>query len=159
MTIFETAILASLIGVLLFLAAGGVRAVRQQARRNLCQRMMISLSESLALYHRETKSWPPGGADASAGRAIAAMLAVPAVAQRLQSLPPSLGLGRDPQLGILDPWNHPVHYLTADARNETDRRHVAAHGGAPIFESAGRDGNFGRNDPAAAADNLRTSDL
>lgn len=159
MTVFETLILAALIGVLLFLAAGMVRAVRQQAKGNLCLRLMQHLREAITAYELETHTYPPGSADDSAGSAIAALLATPTAATKLAGLPAVLKIGKDPVAGVLDPWGHPVHYLTTAASHEKDRRDVAANGDMPIFESAGRDGNFGRNDPAAAADNRRTNDL
>jgi hypothetical protein len=44
--------------------------------------------------------------------------------------------------------------LTAGSSRERDRHVVAANGGKPVFISAGPDGQFGDDDPAASADNL-----
>jgi hypothetical protein len=159
MTVFETAILAAVIGVLLFVAAGSVHAIRQQAKWNLCERLMNALRTAMAAYHQETSAFPPGTADLSAGPAITAILAVPSAARALEAMPPVLATGRDPMIGVLDPWGHPLHYLTERSTSDADRRDVAANGGVPIFESAGRDGDFGRSDPSASGDNLRTNDL
>jgi type II secretory pathway pseudopilin PulG len=159
MTIFETAILAAVIGVLLFVIAGGIGVIRQQAKRNLCTRLMAQLSEALAEYQKKTGEYPPGAPDSSAGPAIAALEAVEPAAAALKPLPASLHIAEDPIIGCVDPWGEPLHYLTKTAPSEHDRREVAANGGIPIFESAGRDKDFGRDDPTRAADNVRTSDL
>ncbi len=159
MTIVETAILAAGIGIGLFVIGGGVGAVRQQAKRNLCVRLMAGLNASLAAYFRATGLYPPGTPDSSAGSAITALQAVDASAAALHPLPDSLEVGEDPVIGCRDPWGTPLRYLTAEASNERDRREVAANGGVPIFESAGRDREFGAADPRLATDNLRTSDL
>ncbi len=159
MTIFETAMLATALGLGLFVVGGGVGAVRQQAKRNLCVRLMTQLSAALAQYHAQTGRYPPGAPDASAGGAIAAILRVPTAADALKALPSSLRIGNEPVVGALDPWGSPLHYLTAAAPSDRQRDEVAANGGVPIFESAGRDRDFGLNDPSATADNIRTSDL
>jgi len=158
MTIFEAAIVAAVLGIVLFIVAGGVGSVRQQAKRNLCARLMAGLGEALAQYHAKTGDYPPGRPDASAGPAIAAMLAVPEAAAELKDLPAVLQLGADPHVGGVDPWGRPVRYLTAASPTESARREVAANGDVPIFESAGGDGDFGETDPAAAADNHRSTD-
>ncbi len=159
MTIFETAILATALGVVLFIIAGGIGAVRQQAKRNLCVRLMTQLSEALTEYHKKTGAYPPGVPDSSAGPAIAAIDSIESAAAALRPLPLSLHIAEDPVVGCEDPWGCPLHYLTAAAPNAGDRREVAANGGVPIFESAGRDRDFGLDDPTAATDNIRTSDL
>lgn len=159
MTIFETAIAAAVVAVLLYMAAGGVRTIRQQAKRNLCARVMASLREALDRYHDATGAYPPSAVDGSAAPALAALRAVAPSAQTLASLPPSLRLGQDPQTGGVDPWGRPLRYLTADASRPEDREDVTVNDGVPIFESAGADGHFGLDDPAASIDNLRTSDL
>lgn len=159
MTIFESAILAAALGVALFVIAGGLGAMRQQAKRNLCIRLMTQLSDALAEYHKKTGAYPPGASDSSAGPAITALEEVEPAAATLSSLPTSLRIGEDPLVGCVDPWGGPLRYLTTTAPSEHDRRDVAANGGVPIFESAGRDRDFGASDPTAAADNIRTSDL
>lgn len=159
MTVFETAILAVVLGIVLFVVAGGVGAMRQQAKRNLCARLMTHLSEALAAYYRSTGTYPPGSPDASAGGAIAALCRVEGSAAALRGLPASLRVGTEPIVGCLDPWRRALRYLTADAPGERERQEVAVNGGVPIFESAGRDGEFSDRGPAGATDNFRTSDL
>jgi hypothetical protein len=159
MTVFETAILAAVIGVVLFILAGGLGAMRQQAKRNLCIRLMTQLGEALAAYHRQTGTYPPGAPDLSAGPAITAIEGVDRAAAALSALPPSLHLGEDPAAGCVDPWGVPLHYLTTTAPSQRDRQEVAANGGVPIFESAGRDRDFGTFQASASADNIRTNDL
>ncbi len=159
MTVFETAILAAVIGVVLFILAGGLGAMRQQAKRNLCIRLMTQLSEALTAYHRQTGTYPPGAPDLSAGPAITAVEGVDRAAAALSALPPSLHLGEDPAVGCVDPWGVPLRYLTTTAPSQRDRQEVAANGGVPIFESAGRDRDFGTFQPSASADNIRTNDL
>ncbi|MBN1488563.1 MAG: hypothetical protein JXA69_01495 [Phycisphaerae bacterium] len=159
MTVFEVAIAAAVLGILLFVLAGGARAVRRQAKRNLGITQMTALREALAAYEAATDAYPPAAPDGSAGPAIAALLAVPETAAKLEPLPASLELGQDPQAGGLDPWGRPLRYLAADATRERDRAEVAANGGRPLFESAGPDGDFGHTDPGDDDDNLRSSDL
>lgn len=159
MTIFETAMLAAAIGVALFVIGGGIGHIRQQTKQNLCRRLMTQLGVALAEYHKKTAGYPPGAPDASAGAAIDALEAVEASAAVLRPLPASLHVAEDPLIGCEDPWGGALHYLTTTAPSAPDRQEVAANGGEPIFESAGRDRDFGATDPTAAADNIRTSDL
>ncbi len=159
MTIFEAALIAAALAIVLFLVAGGVGTIRQQAKRNLCTRLMTQLGDALVKYHQATGTYPPGAPDSSAGNAVQAMLRVEAAAAALKTLPLSLRMGAEPLVGGVDPWGRPLRYLTADVQNEHDRQEVAANGGVPIFESAGRDKDFGDSNPATATDNVRTSDL
>jgi type II secretory pathway pseudopilin PulG len=159
MTIFEAALLAAVVGIALFVVTGGVRLVREQARDNLARRLVAQLDAALAAYYAAAGAYPPGAPDGSAGPAIAALERVSDSANQLNELPQSLRERVPPQDGCVDPWRRPLRYLTATSANPQDAAEVAANGGVPIFESAGRDGDFGLVDRSAAIDNLRTSDL
>lgn len=60
---------------------------------------------------------------------------------------------------VQDSWGRPLRCLTSASPSSGDRKAVAANENRPIFISAGPNGDFGIDDPAAKADNLRSDEL
>ncbi|HSW44257.1 MAG TPA: hypothetical protein VLM89_01665 [Phycisphaerae bacterium] len=176
LTITETLLCASIIGLLLGVAGLGVDTVRQDLKRRQTENLLAILDRALTAYQQAAGKWPANSSaderrsslsedDGSGSRIVGALAAVPESLKVLDHVPsifrmePAQGVSQavtQPWAGIRDAWGRPLCCLTADCTSPSDAEALAANGGKPIFISAGPDGLFGRQDPSAAADNLRS---
>ncbi len=174
LSLIETLSLGGVLAVVLGLITVGVSSVRNELKERQVWEVLRLLDSALALYHDVTGAWPasadhpvaepsPAGPDADDARPILERLAaVPASRALLDTLPGHLRVPPDdgPGFGgVRDPWGTRLHCLTAQSPRLVDRQAVAAHGGRPIFVSAGLDGEFAGRESSAAADNLRSDEL
>lgn len=177
MTLSETLIAAAGLGLLLVVAALGISRIRSDLKHQQVQELLSALDDALFAYHDATGEWPteagagqgdrsPWSGDAArdhglraAEKVIQALTTLPASRSVLERVPGVLRIGeQDAGDGrwesVQDSWGHPLHCLTAASPSESDRQLVEANGGRPVFVSAGPDGRFGTDDPAARADNV-----
>lgn len=176
MTLTETFIVgfvvAGLVSVLGLVAAH----IREELKNRRAAELMAILNEALVSYHKSTGAWPADQSprkgqtasniedDGSGDRIINILAELPESRTVLERIPPPMRIApsTDADQGasawgtVEDPWGRRLRCLTATNESVLDREAVAANGGCPIFISAGGDGDFGLNDLAASADNLRS---
>ena len=177
MTLIETLVAAAVLGAMLAVIALGIATIRKDLKHTQVEQLLATLDEAMSAYHKATGEWPanPIAKDAEristeqesdADRVIAVLAAQPtsqAILDRTKSvfrIKPvpdiSAQASQSPWGTVQDAWGQRLRCLTADSTSPIDREAVAANGGRPIFVSAGPDEQFGSQDIAAAADNLRS---
>lgn len=183
MTISETLIAAVAGGLLLLAVALGLSWIRAELKQRRTHELLLALDEALRAYHASAGAWPDrprsstsapaqgtptalNAAQQCAAQLLAQLRTHDASRAVLDRVPGVLWLpadcesheGMDAEQGhaiLRDAWGTPLGCLTRTSAREMDRLAVAANGGCPVWLSAGPDGRFGREDPAAAADNIQ----
>lgn len=153
MTLIEMIICVFLLGVILFLAAGWMQTLKNDARRELAVRELSLLDKALMKYYRAEGVYPNAPGPNAAHWATVALLDHERTRPILESLPPSLLRGAS-RNELVDPWGKPLKYESQDSGSPF----VRANNGRPLFISAGPDGGFGDDDPAQLGDNMRSDD-
>ena len=156
MTLIEMTIVVFVLGAGLFLLAGWMSNVRQEARRDLAIRMLADLDRALSRYHRSTGAYPASKGlrpAATAVQATADLVEHERTRPILDALPTLLWQGLDKRT-LTDPWGTPLRYYPTTS----DSPLVKANNGRPVFVSAGPDRLFGDVNPSGLGDDLRSDD-
>lgn len=153
MTLGEMIITVCMLGVLLFLLAGWMNSLREQAKEDLARWMLIELDDALLRYRRATGCYPLQRGPGSAIPAVIDLLDHEKTRSQLEAFPSSLWRGPGRRI-LIDPWGTELQYISPDSGDPK----VHANDGRPIFISAGPDRDFGETDPAALGNNLRSDD-
>ncbi len=160
MTRVELLLVYVVLALATVLLSGVNRYVQREAKCRLAEDMLLTLRESLPVYHEAVGRYPEEQPDHDAKRAIAALLSESASTEILESWPLALPRGPGNRVQLIDPWGTRFRYLIRD-----DSVTIRAQGSAkppagtvPLFESAGPDREFGDADGSRAKDNL-SSDI
>jgi type II secretory pathway pseudopilin PulG len=155
MTLVEMGVVLLLLGIGLFLLAGWARMTRQEAKRQLAVHALRALDEAMSSYEQRFGRPPRGRPDGSADEAIAALLADPSIARKLDDLPAALRRAKGTQPLLVDPWGTPFRYITSVHESPAMRARVASNAGWPIFDSAGPERHFGSGDGTGSGREIR----
>ncbi len=155
MTLIEMAVVVLAVGAGLFLLNGWMRSIREGAKRDLATRLLASLDQALARYHRGTGEYPSAAGSEPARSAVSTLYRFERTRPQLADLPSSVLRG-DAAKGfwLVDPWGRRLRYVTQD----NAMPYARANEGRPVFVSAGPDRRFGVEDPAGIGDDLRSDD-
>lgn len=178
MTLTETLLAGGVLGAAMFAATLGTRNVRNELKLAQTREALLLLDAAVGAYHETTGVWPacpmptppPQGRFESGDRMVAALAGEPAARAELNKLPvlltkpasfekggPGAPFSSEPApTTVRDGWGRPLRCLTVDSPASPDRQSVAVNAGRPVFVSAGPDGDFGIDNLAASADNLRS---
>lgn len=152
-TLVEMLAVVLLLGLVLFIAVGWTRSVRERLKRDSAVRLLAALNQSLDAYHRDQNAFPPESDSASADAAVSLLLLHHQARELLADVPAGYWTTATPRR-LVDPWGAPLRYIGP----QREAARVATNGGRPFFASAGPDGAFGDRRPTALADDLSGDD-
>lgn len=153
MTLVEMAIVVIVVGGGLFLLAGWMDSVRQEAKRDLAIRLLTDLDRALSRYHRGTGNYPMFQGLNAASQAIGELNGLDRPRRILEAFPIAFWQGNDKRI-LVDPWGTPLRYYATSSSSVI----VEANNGRPIFVSAGPDRILGEANSVGLGDDLRSDD-
>lgn len=156
--VVELLLVVGLLALVLSVAAGWYQYVLDQAKTRQAAVMLAALDRSVRAYAEVCGVFPPARPDGDMQRMLPMLLSVPVAKGHLQPLVPALLFSVDGRPQCRDPWGSPVRYFTAEVEDHMFRRRVQLNRDVPVFECAGPDRQFGDDDPAKQADNLRSDE-
>ncbi|UCG17477.1 MAG: hypothetical protein JSV19_05490 [Phycisphaerales bacterium] len=157
-TVLEIILVVGVLALAITIVSGLYTHALDRVKTRQATVLIATLDQAVRAYADACGSYPRGSPDASLRRVLPALLSIPESKRRLAALSPALLFVVDGQPRCHDPWGQQLRCLTDRVAAPASARRVENNDRVPVFESGGPDRDFGDNDPARRADNIRSDE-